>query len=471
MAYDKGMITAPVSINDVLRCVPVTLKRTNSSTGQVERRSSCDLGVLCGASVGDTITSSDGKGNWTVESRVEINMWAKYKPVIYAAINTTSQLNSAKTAWKTESELGTGNKAWWRGTNGQCGLSFPMIDIGASANNSSGVITALNSLKTMIDGKLNGWAYIKPSGGMASPYRLIDFLRHYKDAPNPVSGVSVTPQIQASSSSDWELGCTLREPVHDNIDNRDYIVPQDIATAVLGSNRTLTLGIAIFKEDKTPMAWVTDNVWEGRGVMTSDWSGSEVSTAQSGGDIVTTVRFKDQGTYLVLPVYFILINITDLNQPQLNMSKNPSNALCKLVPVPFTNFYGVTCSLASTSQRYGYPNTSNRNITVLGKFTADIYLDRSSSYYNATGTIQVAWGLFNESWNGSDDPSSWASGTYMDYTTKSITITSTSGTTVPVQDGYNVTGVPTLDHTWSLVIWVAGEKRRIALRQTSPVTT
>ena len=436
MGYSNTKITAPVSFSDVQNALGVSIT---------------DLGKLC--------TS----GN--------INMWAKYKPVVYAAIDTTSQLNSARTAWKAESELGTGVKAWWRGANGQCGLSFPVVDIGASANNNSGVITALNSLKTMIDGNLNGWSYTKPSGGTTSPYRLIDFLRYYGGAPNPVSGISVTQQIQASSSSDWELGCTLREPVHDNIDNRDYIVPQDIVTAVLGSNRTLTFGFAIFKNDKTPMAWVTSNVWDGRGIMTSDWSGTEVSTGQLGGDIVTTAEFKDKGTYLVLPVYFILINITNLNQPQPNMSKNPSNALCKLVPVPFTDFINFTCSLASTSQRYGYPNTSNRDITALGNYTADIYLDRSNSYYNATGTIQVAWGLFNESWNGSDNPSSWESGTYMGYNTMTITITSTSGTTISLRSGYNVANVPTLDHTWSLVIWVDGEKRRIALRQTTPVTT
>ena len=76
-----GIITAPVSIRDVQRCVPVSLRRTNTSTGQVETCSSSDIGVLCSAKAGDTIPASDGKGNWTVTGRIAIKMWAKFRPI------------------------------------------------------------------------------------------------------------------------------------------------------------------------------------------------------------------------------------------------------------------------------------------------------------------------------------------------------------------------------------------------------
>lgn len=431
MGYTDKKITAPVSVSDV-----------QSAIGS----SSPELGVLCQDS--------------------NINMWAKYKPVVNAIIDTTSQLNSARTGWKTEAQLGT-TKAWWRGSNGQCGLSFPMVDIGSSSVNNSGVITALNSLKTIIDGNLNGWSYIKPSGGTNSPFRQLDFLRYWSAAPNPVKGISIIPtQVQGSLSSSWSIGCTLLEPDVDNIDNRDNIVPQDIVTAVLGANRKLTFGFAIFKSDKTPMAWTTGNSWEGIGIQPSDYSGSEVSTAQSGGEIVTTARFKSNGRYFLLPVYFILINITDLNQPLANMSKNPSNAICKLVPIPFTKFYEFSCLQVSTSQRYGNPKTSNHDITALGKYVANIYLERNSTYYNATGyNIPIAWGLFSDAWNKDyNNPATWVSGTYMGYVTTRIDIQDTTSSTITLQNNYTVTGVPTLDHTWTLVIWVAGEHTSIALR-------
>ena len=80
MGYANNKITAPVSIFDVKSVVPVALRRTNTSTGQIETISSSDLGVLCGASVGDTIPATDGNGSWTVLSRTEVNMWARYKP-------------------------------------------------------------------------------------------------------------------------------------------------------------------------------------------------------------------------------------------------------------------------------------------------------------------------------------------------------------------------------------------------------
>lgn len=85
MAYNPNthIISAPVSIYDLQRAVPVTLRRTNSNTGQVETVSSNDLGVLCAAVVGDTIPANDGYGSWTVISRIKINMWARFRPVEY----------------------------------------------------------------------------------------------------------------------------------------------------------------------------------------------------------------------------------------------------------------------------------------------------------------------------------------------------------------------------------------------------
>lgn len=104
MPYDDGIIyvnknvtpNVGVSIADIQRAVPVILQRTNTRTGQVERRSSGTLGLLCGASVGDTVAASDGEGNWTIVSRIDINPMAKYKPVRYNKLQplTASELRS-----------------------------------------------------------------------------------------------------------------------------------------------------------------------------------------------------------------------------------------------------------------------------------------------------------------------------------------------------------------------------------------
>ena len=89
MPYDKsrGIIyidttTDPdrgVEIADIMSVVPVTIKRTVN--GVTEARSSADLGVLAGKSVGDPVPDNQGGAPWTVSSRIEVNPMAKYKPV------------------------------------------------------------------------------------------------------------------------------------------------------------------------------------------------------------------------------------------------------------------------------------------------------------------------------------------------------------------------------------------------------
>ena len=66
-----------VSIGDLQRCFAVVIKATVN--GQTVRRLSGDLGVICSKKTGDTFTV-DGV-TWQVESRAEINPWARYRPI------------------------------------------------------------------------------------------------------------------------------------------------------------------------------------------------------------------------------------------------------------------------------------------------------------------------------------------------------------------------------------------------------
>lgn len=70
-----------VSVADVQMLCPVTIKRTVN--GVVERRNSCDVGVLCGGKVGDIVPDNEGGQSWQISSRIDIAMWAKFRPIEY----------------------------------------------------------------------------------------------------------------------------------------------------------------------------------------------------------------------------------------------------------------------------------------------------------------------------------------------------------------------------------------------------
>lgn len=145
MAYNDGIIyvdtsTDPdtgVGISDLRKAVPVTLTRTVE--GVTEKRSSCDLGVLAAAKVGDSVPDSDGGAAWTVTSRIDINPMAKHKPVRHS-----------KVAPLTDSE-------------------FKTVVYGLVAG------SAFNASDPNPD---NTWTYNRPRGKQGSvfePFRITDF--------------------------------------------------------------------------------------------------------------------------------------------------------------------------------------------------------------------------------------------------------------------------------------------------------
>lgn len=162
MPYEDGIIrvdttTDPdrgVEIADIMRAVPVTIKRTVN--GVTEARSSADLGVLAGTSVGDTVPDNQGGAPWTVSSRIEVNPMAKYKPVRFN-----------KLAALTDDEFkGTGYGL-------SAGNTFNASDINPD----------------------NAWTYLKPRGKAPTPttydfpedepYRDTDFNRYDHKACPP----------------------------------------------------------------------------------------------------------------------------------------------------------------------------------------------------------------------------------------------------------------------------------------------
>ena len=118
MAYNNGMITAPVSIYDVQRALGI---------------SSGDVGTLCRSGM--------------------INMWAKFKPIYHAAIGLLK--NSQR---QDGSHIVSGYSISW-------GIMKP------SASSWSDYINTTDGVV-----KSGLWGYDKPEGGAASPYRLSDFV-------------------------------------------------------------------------------------------------------------------------------------------------------------------------------------------------------------------------------------------------------------------------------------------------------
>jgi len=160
MAHNGGVITAPVSFADV-----------NAVLGT----SHTQLTYLC----------TDNN----------IKMWAKYKPVVKNLIDTTGQLDNNKN-WLSSA-------TWWKGTSGNCGITYNSY-------------TSVASAKSAIDAEMVVWGYTKPSGGSISPFRLIDFNQYNHNAVPPTTGL-------ATSDAQLKAGAVLQVQLATSIDDGTMI--------------------------------------------------------------------------------------------------------------------------------------------------------------------------------------------------------------------------------------------------------
>lgn len=181
MGYSNGIVVAPVGIGDVRNAIS---------------HSSGDLGTLI------------MNGN--------INMWSKYKPVVRAnLIDTTDQWDFTNSKWKSSA-------TWWKADDGSCGLR--------PYGTSQSFYTLINAT----DGSLNGWSYVRPTGGLASPFRLLDFARYKSDAVPFVTKFKCDEKIQPGQ--DFQASCLVN-------DSDENIAIGDISTF---QGRSLYFGILIY---------------------------------------------------------------------------------------------------------------------------------------------------------------------------------------------------------------------------------
>ena len=160
MAYSNNIITPPVSISDVQNAI---------GSG------STDLGLLC--------------------KHVNINMWAKYKPIYYRQIGLLT--NTARA----QANYGIGNIPTWTGSNGSI-VKMAAFWFGDRASEQSNAPDC--------GYKPAYWEYRKPEGGEASPFRLADFSEYpvsanaygyWHIAPAPIASSGITNYtVQAGTS-------------------------------------------------------------------------------------------------------------------------------------------------------------------------------------------------------------------------------------------------------------------------------
>ena len=250
MAYNTntGKITAPVGLSDLMAMVPVLLRRTVG--GVVQTVNSNDVGVLCGALTGDTVPAMDGSGSWTVLSRVNINKWAKYKPVIWPNVDTVTsgQWNPTTGKW-------TSGATWWK-AGGGCGMTIPQSTIFGTD------ITNQNSFIYKLTHSLLGWPYARPTGGAQAPYRLTDFAHYYRDAIAPYGEIGAT-EVYINTQGEANLSWEVIDVDEDNLSLTDFAIsnPQG------GTPYQLTdfyLGVILYKANYSVWhVWTSDNKFGG----------------------------------------------------------------------------------------------------------------------------------------------------------------------------------------------------------------
>lgn len=261
MANSNGVITAPIGLVDVQ---------------QVLGESSTDLATLCLSN--------------------NINMWAKYKPIVLGTV-------------------GHNDANWWKGTFGNCGIRAQGIYTTQRAN--------IPSLYT--NDQKNGWEYEKPSGGSSSPYRLADFEGYNHNAIPPIANFGGSSRVVRSNACSFSVAY--------NAGGNSSLAITDIS--VLGTSFADMYFGVLCKLGSTSV------------ILTSD------RTFGNGGDMVTIPRYTlSLGNYTVYP--FLAENQIELNSAE---SVNTYYSLPNVAPASLTvvssyvQFYALTEYVNSSTLR------------------------------------------------------------------------------------------------------------------------
>ena len=136
-----------------------------------------------------------------------INKWSKWKPVRHSSVVPI-----------TEAQL--------KSTNYGLNLGTPT--------------SSISELKTKIESGTANWNYLKPTGGLHSPYRLSDFANYDKTSVSPIRDFFITPRLALDTAS-GVMGSVLINPYGDttNIGFEELNTPYNLFGIALFSGDTL----------------------------------------------------------------------------------------------------------------------------------------------------------------------------------------------------------------------------------------
>ena len=201
---------------------------------------------------------------------VHINKWAMYKSERFATLGELSLANRKSNMFSLSPKLN--NKAL-AVCNGYGGTSPAQANVGASGYTIADISAANQE-----------WEYLRPNGGISSPYRVHDFQGYLHTAREPVAGwqsmeikkdvlTTVCNQALAGTqdvsegATAWKLTCSTCNPFQLSCRMGDssstYIGggggDQIPLSAFFGTNDNWRLGVGVFVDGETKMHFFASN--------------------------------------------------------------------------------------------------------------------------------------------------------------------------------------------------------------------
>lgn len=267
------------------------------------------------AEVGKVIRSGGGDVGYVCSRGNLINMWAKYKPVIKAnVINTYGQLKggtgSDKHQWKS-------NATWWWGDK-SASVQTTDTTSGYVLSTSCGITIKgyYGTIRHFVNNwDANGWrhywTYNPPTGGLAAPYRLIDFNYYDRDAAAPFRDYQAPLEIvrykygseyvvSGQASVMWPAGTTAYQLTMNDLQVKNGasdVVLSDYYFGVLMAYIKTDTGADVSENNRTYGIITAAEKWN----ETVQPSGSAPQDIRYTQPFTTTV-FQSFGTYRLYPI-------------------------------------------------------------------------------------------------------------------------------------------------------------------------
>lgn len=311
MSVNNGLITAPVSLNDVNKAL---------------NRSHTDVASACK----DTI----------------VNKWSKYKPLKLSLIDTvTGQWDYTNNTW-------LASATWWKG-QARTGARRPQYTCGLVLNCYD---DDRASFKSAIDNGNGGWSWDAPTGGEASPYRLQDFAGYTRDAPALFEGFDCPSSVSVNGS----FSLIMRA---NSINNVRFLKLNDIFPNS-STNKVWYFGVICYSgstklgecNSKVPIGQdkeLVDNV-------THSWE--EIK-----------LKAPSTGTYKLYPCIFHASNYDNNPTGDITVTRTPVTQTFVALPLP--GFAPITVTVTNSSSSGGSTGgTYSQQVSYYAVFRV-VYLD------------------------------------------------------------------------------------------------